>query len=46
MTPVKDQTTARDKDTAKLLALPISTERIDIDLCERILEITESQAAA
>ena len=41
--PVKDKTTARDKDAAELQALPTSTE-VDVDLHEPLLEITESQA--
>ena len=37
MTPVKDETTAGDKNT-ELLALPTTTE-IDVDLREPLLEI-------
>ena len=44
ITPVKDQTRAGDKDAAELQALPTSNE-IDIDLREPLLEITESQTA-
>ena len=43
--PVKDKTTAGDKDAAELQALPKSTE-VDIDLREPLLEIIESQATA
>ena len=43
ITPVKDKTTAGDKDAAELQALPTSTE-VDVDLREPLLEITESQA--
>ena len=45
ITPVKDQTRARDKDAAELQALPTSTE-IDVDLREPLLESTESQVTA
>ena len=39
-TPVKGKTTAGNKDTAELQALPTSTE-VDVDLREPLLEITE-----
>ena len=45
ITPIKGKTTAGDKDAAELQALPTST-KIDVDLCEPLLEITESQAIA
>ena len=45
ITPVKDETTAGDKDATELNALPTSTE-IDVDLREPLLEMSESQAAA
>ena len=44
--PVKDtQTTEGNRNAAELQTLPPSTE-IDVDLCEPLLEITESHAAA
>ena len=43
ITPVKNKTTAGDKDTAELHTLPTSTE-VDVDLREPLLEINESQA--
>ena len=43
ITPIKGKTEAGEKDAAELQAFPTSTE-VDVDLCEPLLEITESQA--
>ena len=45
ITPVKDQTRARDRNAAELQTLPTFTE-IDVGLRESLLETAESQAVA